>query len=149
MDNRAYKGCFPASPFLTTISTTERWSRVNASSPKASWPTKGPNQSQQRGLLRNQRTDVLSSILNLREYGWDLGEVVSYRVKHRVVCAVVHGIERDLEVDNRICWWQLGLDNRWNKGCVIGCLVKFQRHGREIGQVIGGRVGDGRSRIWV
>lgn len=43
-----YKGCFPASPFLTTMSTTDSSSRVNASSPKAISPVKSAGQPEHR-----------------------------------------------------------------------------------------------------
>ena len=101
--NRTYKGCFPASPFFTTISTTERWSRVNASSPKANWPVKINNQIENEGCpIETELTDVLSSILDLRKHGWDLWKVESFRVEHGVIGSIVHGIEGNFELNNLV-----------------------------------------------
>ena len=52
--------------------------------------------------LRTRRTDVLCSILGLREQGWDLGHVESFRVEHCVVSAVVHSVKNDLEINNLV-----------------------------------------------
>ena len=53
VNNGTYNGCFPASPFLTTMSTTERWSRVNASSPKPNSAVKTTSQPERQGSVPN------------------------------------------------------------------------------------------------
>ena len=101
MNNGTHKGCFPASPFLTTMSTTDRWSIVNASSPKAISPVKATNQPKRRvSTSKTERTDILRRILNLREQGRDLGHIERFHVEHGVVGTVVHGVEHDLKIDN-------------------------------------------------
>ena len=60
------------------------------------------------GVCSKKPTDILRSILSLRKHGWDFGHVESFRVEHRVISAVVHGIKDDLELDNRVRRGQLG-----------------------------------------
>ena len=59
--------------------------------------------------FKTKRTDVLRSILDLREHGWNFGHVESFRVEHCVIGAVVHGVEDDLEIDNLVRRRQLSL----------------------------------------
>lgn len=81
-----------------------------------------------QGPFDTKRTDVLSSVLDLREDSWNLGKVVSFRVEHRVIGAVVHSIEGDLELNNFVWGRQLRLDNRRNKDRLIRKFVELQRH---------------------
>ena len=59
------------------------------------------------GVCSKEPTDILRSILSLREHGWNFGHVESFRVEHGVISTVVHGIEDDLELDNRVRRGQL------------------------------------------
>lgn len=58
--------------------------------------------------FKTQRTDVLRSVLCLREQGWDLGHIERFRVEHGVIGAVVHCIKDDLKFDNFVSRRQLG-----------------------------------------
>ena len=50
--------------------------------------------------FKTEHTNILGRILDLREQGRNLGHIERFHVEHGMVCAVVHGVEDDLKIDD-------------------------------------------------